>query len=105
MNYHYLAEAISSGVESSFLGQGIAGAAALIFLAAAIYLYKTGRDERKASQAREDLLLSKLEELQDKRVLDAERHRDEVAGTLKSIAEQQQKIYDQSIISNNRQGA
>jgi predicted RND superfamily exporter protein len=67
-----------------------------------VYLYKSQREERKASQSREDILLGKIGELQDRLVVNAEKNRDEVVEPLKQIAIQQKQMYDQSIINSQR---
>lgn len=96
----YLAQAAS--VESTFLSQGVLGALCLILIGALVYQYKVNQSERKASQAREDVLLAKINELQDKRITEAIQHRDEVTEPLKQIATQQQRIYEQSIVNNSQ---
>ena len=96
------AQAITPGIEGSFLGYGVVGAVALLFLGALIYQYKVNQTERATARTREDLLLAKIDELQDKRVDESVKHRDEILPPLKLIAEQQQRMYEQSIITNSR---
>lgn len=85
-------QAIPTSVESSFLGYGVVGAVAIIAMGIAIFLYRENRS-----------LYKQINDLQEKRIIEAEKHRDEVVEPLKQIAVQQQKIYDNSVI--NKSGA
>lgn len=89
----YMAQAVSTGVETSLLSQGITGAFLLIALGVIIFLYK----DNKALQA-------KINELNEKRVEEAEKHASEVVPLFNKLTEQTDFVYKQAVVNSEKRG-
>jgi len=80
-----------SSIDSYFLSQGVLGAIVLVLASVCVFLYR-----------KNDALQSKLDAIQEQRIMDAREVSRSITSPLEKIAEQNKSIYDVVLNSKSR---